>query len=201
MRRLAVAATIAALTLIGGQASAATTLRYAFTSYVADPSADPLADPELTGSFVALFDYDGYFAVNPVGSGVTLDQNSFVGVTRQLISCNVDGFACGDQDSAQHLEFYTDTLITGPVHYDVVDFSGHRGEDVFTQPFFFASGAFSHLSPPGGYQSLVFDGMQATLTVSSVVPEPAAWALLITGVAAAGVALRTQRRQPATVKA
>jgi len=84
-------------------------------------------------------------------------------------------------------------LIPDYISYDSVWFNGTGGS---SNVYYFTEGAFS---TAGTYSTVLFGSNQAaTLHVSFVedrgVPEPAAWAMMVTGFGLAGAAMRRQAR-------
>ena len=83
MRRLAVAATLAALAFFGCQtATAAAYLKYEFTAYGSD------FDPQITGGFTAYLDLNGYTLNGSNLSYITFDHTQPPGAPPQYLeSC------------------------------------------------------------------------------------------------------------------
>ena len=176
MRRLAIAATIAALTFLAGQAAqAATWLRYDFNTLSS-------FDNQFSGSFTGFIEMPG-----PVGAVVI----NGVSLPHCVTTLGPDTVDCS------MAKLFTDYDATGLAAIELW-FS-----DVSNQyTYLFAPGA---LTAPGLHNSIILDDQQATLRVSVVdslaVPEPATWAMMILGVGMAGAAVRAQRRRPARAKA
>ena len=68
-------------------------------------------------------------------------------------------------------------------------------------PYFVPNPLQEALGPPGGYFPAAGAPGSAFRIYDAAVPEPAAWALMLTGFATAGAALRARRRTPAASRA
>jgi len=180
MRRLAVAATIAALTLLGGQASAATYLKYQFQTLDS-------FDGQFEGSFT------GFIETPPGPVGETIISGAALPACVTTMSAvTVD---CSMAKLISGFDFFGDGSLT----LDVVELWFVNASNQYS--YYFDPGAFATVGLHTTAMPALFAGQTATLRVSRAtslaVPEPGTWAMMILGFAGAGAALRAERRRRA----
>ena len=205
MRRLAVAASVAAITLIGGQASAASYLKLVFSGST-DVVNEVDTNGHFEGSFTAFLPVDfslypnGHAFIN--GEPLALCSLSFQDTT----TCWQVQLKVGDSADLQgydEIEFWYNPDNT-PDFQDC-----NQGRACRQFEFDFEPGAFGRVgiyhtvfsTPDDIGQPGLLQDHQGTLSVSLVdsmaVPEPSTWAMLLSGFAALGAMLRLRRHQAA----
>lgn len=140
----------------------------------------------LSGARNATFQLDS----NPVP---TTSSTSFIG--KQIQFSNVAGTFNGVAGIAPSISFGTDLIAALNINGTSLGFTQFAGPAIFTGP------AASPIFSPGTFQltNFVFGG--ATLTVTetvAAVPEPATWAMMITGFGFVGGAMRNRQRKTKT---
>jgi hypothetical protein len=215
MRRLAIAASVAALTLIGGHAFATTYLRYDFI-------AQSSLDGQFTGSFTGFFPTDPVTPTGPVtttnitGANLPLCVASYAGDAYNCWAAKLrpdGGFQTPAEDYSEFPGYDDVELWYMPTPTTTAEECANGTGGCQTYAYVFQSGAFNtpgyylsslRDSDPSTGQVGLFAGQRGVLRVSlvtsteatsTVVPEPGIWSLLIAGFAAMGAALRIQRRR------
>jgi hypothetical protein len=209
MRRLAIAASVAALTLIGGHAFATTYFRYDFIALSAvnyDPIADKAVDADFQGSFT------GFLETPPTKTTdiliLPLCRTTVGGVSRDCWNARLrpDGGALGPAED------YSEAPGQNEVELWWVPPAVTDSSECYltfglcqTYAYLFPHVAFStpgrYLSDPGNpdqkgiLRVSVVTSTDASSTDVGSVPEPGVWSLLIAGFAGVGAALRLQRRR------
>lgn len=176
------------LSLLGAASPAAAMVRYEFTAFSTFPTAwfEFGAEPET------------------VSGGFTLEVSNFISSTEifspaQLLSFSATGSLTGA------LAAGSQAFIVQPGFDSSVQFGFVGGPDNFEAKaaYYFSEGAFS---APGTYETVLFgEDQKGRLVVTNLggggggaVPEPATWAMMISGFGLVGGTLRRARQQGAT---
>lgn len=214
---LAAAAVVVTLGCAAPAAAAAVVYTYTGTiQYGFDQTGLFGANTDLAGlTFTAVFRRDdakgltsGYYASNPIQASLTIDGGSAVTFGDSFGEQAQGGTASGSwfrhvaQDERASRISKIMIEVFGPGVGDYLS----NGDYHAGTPEYFWNGSMriqDHLIDPDTGEHVVHHAYATlrptALTVTTVVPEPAAWALMLTGFFGAGAAIRSRRRAVAWV--
>jgi hypothetical protein len=117
----------------------------------------------------------------------------FIDVNQSFAAAAVDACASYPGTTCGVMEFFPDSgslISSGDDLFDAIGFNFLQGGGGAGSYHYFADGAFGQ----AGVHVVANDDGRARLTVTTSVPEPATWAMMLLGFSGLGAALRVRRR-------